>query len=202
MNSILRRFWPPALAGLLIGATGLAGCGKQEALDAPKLESGHADYSVYVAMGTSISAGWQSGGLVDRHQLHSFPALFAQQVGAAKFDMPLVNADGIPALSRLIQVGPPLLISNSGRVQGVPTNLALPTAYHDLGVPGAILPDAADTSLYAATPARALMFGLIQRHRGALLLQLFGQFDPPPTFISFEYGGNELLGPASNGSGT
>jgi hypothetical protein len=79
MNSTLRKFGP-SLAGFLLGAAALAGCGKQEALDAPKLESGGADYRVYVAMGTSISAGWQSGGLVDRHQIHSFPALFAEQV--------------------------------------------------------------------------------------------------------------------------
>ena len=202
MNTTLRKLAPAVAAGLTLGALALTGCETIKPQVTPKHTSGAADYSVYVAMGTSVTAGTESGGLVDRHQRQSYPALFAKAAGSLAFDMPFVDQDGLPPLSRLVQVGPPLIITNAGRTPGNPTNFALPTAYHDLGVPGSILPDVADTSLYASTPGRAAAFALIQRHRGPLLLQLFGQFNPPPTFVSFEYGANELLGPASNGSGT
>jgi len=203
MHTTLRKLAPAVSLALLGGALALAGCETMKPQVLPQHTTGSADLSVYVAMGTSISAGFESGGLVDRHQTKSFPALFAKQVGAAHFDMPLVDQDGIPALSRLVQIGPPLIISNAGRTQGNPTNYALPTAYHNLGIPGALLSDAADTTLYYTSgPSRAAMFNLIQRHRGPLLLQVFGQLNPPVTFISVEYGSNELLGPASQGSGT
>lgn len=189
----------PLLAALLL----LAGCSRTRPTAVPSTARGAADYSVYVALGTSISAGWQSGGVVDRHQTRAFPALFARLARSSRFDQPLVNGDGLPPLSRIVQFGPPLLISNQGRAPGSPTNAALPTAYHHLAVPFAVLPDVTDTTAYyTTTQGRALMFDLVQRHRGSLLAQVAGQIGPPPTFITFEFGSNELLGPASRGLGT
>jgi hypothetical protein len=146
--------------------------------------------------------GWQSGGAVDRHQTRAFPALFARAAGSSRFDQPLVNGDGIPALATIVQFGPPLIISNAGRVNGSPTNSALPTAYHHMGIGYAILPDVVDTTNYNNAPHRAEMFALVQRGRGSLLAQVAGQINPRPTFISFEYGANEILGAATQGSGT
>jgi hypothetical protein len=139
---------------------------------------------------------------VDRHQTHSYPALFARQIGYAPFEQPLVNGDGIAPLSRIVQFGPPLIISNAGRVPGAPTNAALGTAYNNMGIAGAVLPDVVDTTNYNNTPGRQVMFGLVQRGRGSVLAQVSQQIYPRPTFVSFEYGSNELLGPVSNGSGT
>ena len=195
-----RRFGFLPLAAALLS---LAGCSKiQPANVAGVVEPGKADYSVYAALGTSITMGWQSGGAVDRHQTRAFPALFARQIGAAKFDQPLVNGDGIPPLSRIVQFGPPLIISNAGRVAGSPTNSALPTAYHHMGIGFAVLPDVVDTTAYNSTAGRQAMFTLVQRGHGSLLAQVSQQIYPKPTFISFEYGSNELLGAVSNGSGT
>src|SRR5438132_10425154 len=72
-NSIL---WISAFAAALI-----AGCGEIAPLAAPAAHSGDANFSVYAAMGTSITAGWQSGGLVDYHQRHSYAAVFDQPAG-------------------------------------------------------------------------------------------------------------------------
>ena len=185
-----------ALAMLL-----LAGCSAQEAVNAPAVKAGNADFSVYAALGTSISAGTQSSGLVDRHQIHAYTYLFAKQVGVAKFDQPTVNNDGIPALLTIKSFGPPLIINNTGRTTGTPTNATLPTAYHDMGIPFAVLPDVIDTTNYASSPGRALFFPLIQRGRGTPLAQIATQLNPKPTFVTFEYGSNEVLGPTTNGSG-
>lgn len=190
---------PLALAAALIAPSG---CSPAKPTAVPAARSGAADYGVVASLGTSISAGWQSGGLVDRHQTRAFPALFARMAGASRFDQPLVDGDGLPPLARIVSFGPPLIISNAGRTNGTPTNAALPTAYHHLAMPFGILPDVADTAAYYTTTAgRALMFGLIQRHRGSLLAQVATQISPPPTFLTFEFGSNELLGPASRGIG-
>lgn len=188
----------------------VAGCSRTKPTAVPAGGWGRADFSVVAALGTNVSAGWQSGGLVDRHQRRAFPVLFAAAARAAgggaapaRFDQPLVGGDGLPPLLRLVSFGPPLVISNQGRAAGAPLNAALPTAYHHLAVPYAILPDVADTSGYfTTTPQRAEMFDLIQRHRGSLLAQVATQIVPPPTFLTFEFGSNELLGPARRGSGT
>jgi len=186
--------WISALAAALI-----AGCGEIAPLAAPAARSGDANFSVYAAMGTSITAGWQSGGLVDYHQRHSYAAVFARQAGSATFTEPTVSPDGLPPLLRILSLSP-LIISNIGRTNGTPTNALQPTPYHDMGVPGALLVDAADsTYYYGGLPRSSLMFDLIVRHRGTILGQVASL---APTFVSLEYGSNEVLGAAANGSGT
>ena len=184
---------------MVLGAASLAlaGCSKIGAINAPVVTSGTANFSSYVAMGTSVSAGFESAGLVDRHQTHGFSYLFAQQVGT-KFTIPSVNGDGIPPLLRVVSISP-LVISNAGRVLGSPTNIAQTSAYNDMGVPGALLIDATDSTYYDAPSAYhpdVTMFNIIQRNRGNIIDQVASL---NPTFVSFEYGGNDALGPASLG---
>lgn len=184
---------------LALGAASLAlaGCSKIGALTAPPVKSGTANFSTFAAMGTSLSAGQESAGLVVTHQTHGFTYLFAQQVGAT-YTIPSMSADGIPPLLQLVSLNP-LIISNQGRTLGAPTNIAQPSAYNDMGVPGALLADATDSTLYDSPSAEhpdVTMFNLIQRNRGNLDDQVASL---NPTFISFEYGANEVLGPATLG---
>jgi len=189
--------WTGAPAAAL--ALALASCSAIEPINAPAPGSGNANFSTYAAMGTSITAGTESGGLVVHHQIHSYAALFARQAGASAFTEPTVSADGLPPLLRIVSLSP-LIISNSGRTPGTPTNFAQPTTYHNMGVPGALLIDAADsTYYYGGLPGRnSAAFDLIVRHRLGTILTQVAQLNP--TFVSLEYGGNEVLGPATNGS--
>src|SRR4051812_30964392 len=93
------------LAALLLLAALLAGCegpcSKIAPLSGPAVTRG-IDFTTYVAAGTSISSGFQSGGLVNRHQVRSFPADFAQQIGKTvaldghgSFTLPAVDGDGL-----------------------------------------------------------------------------------------------------------
>ena len=191
---------PGVLMALGAVSLALAGCSKIGSLTAPAVKGGTANFSTYAAMGTSVSAGFESGGLVDRHQTHGFSYLFAKQVGSP-FTIPSVNGDGIPPLLRVVSLSP-LVISNVGRVLGSPTNIAQLSAYNDMGIPGAFLIDATDSSSYD-TPGGGLgihpditMFNIIQRNRGNIIDQVASL---NPTFVSFEYGGNDALGPASLG---
>jgi hypothetical protein len=172
-------------------------CAPVKPITAPAATGGNASFTTYVALGTSISAGGQSGGLVETHQACAFPALFAHQAGASPFTYDRVSPDGIPPLLRLVSLTP-LVISNSGRSMGAPRDLAQTTPYHNLGVYGSMLYDCDSTTYYAISPYHDF-FGMVARGQGSLLRQAAAL---NPTFLSLEYGANEVLGAALAGSGT
>lgn len=192
-----------AVAMVIAGCEGP--CSKISSLNGPALDANGVDLSSYVAVGTSLSSGYESGGLVDRHQVHSFPSLFATQIGKTvqidgkgSFTEPTVNFDGIPALLE-IKSYDPLLISRAGRTTGAPTNLSQNFAYHNLGIPGSLLLDLVDTTHYHQTQppvnrTNFTYFNLIQRTRGRLLEQALSL---SPSLLSLEFGANEVLGPSA-----
>lgn len=91
MNRIINRATPAlALLGL-----GLAGC--QPDIEAPDASVGSANFSSYVAVGNSLTAGYSDGGLYNEVQAASYPALLAQQFaktgkGPAAFVQPSFSA--------------------------------------------------------------------------------------------------------------
>jgi lysophospholipase L1-like esterase len=193
-----------ALLAVLGGCSGP--CDKLDSINGPTLSTNGVDLSTYVAVGTSLSSGYESGGLVDRHQVHSFPSLFARQIGktvdivggSGTFTQPTIDHDGIPALLEIKSYSP-LIISNSGRTTGAPTNLDQPTAFHNMGIPGAILLDLVDTTHYHNTVppvnrTNFTYFNIVQRTRGTVLAQALSL---APTIMSLEYGANEVLGPTA-----
>jgi len=191
---------------LIAALAGCSGpCDKLDSINGPALNANGVDLTTYVAVGTSLSSGYESMGLVDRHQVHSFPSIFARQIGktvdviggAGTFTQPTINFDGIPALVEIKSYSP-LIINRVGRTTGAPTNLPQPFAYHNMGIPGAILVDLVDTSFYhpPANPVRSnfTYFNIIQRTRGTVLAQALSL---APTIMSIEYGANEVLGPSA-----
>jgi hypothetical protein len=77
-------------AGLLL----LASC--KPSVDIPKPTSGTADFSRYISVGNSLTAGYADGGLYLEGQLNSYPSIIAKQMaqaGGGTFTQPLFNAD-------------------------------------------------------------------------------------------------------------
>lgn len=193
MNRKTRLYAAVSLVALFVaGCNGP--CSTIKPITAPEATGGSADFSSYVAMGTSIGAGYQSGGLVYRHQLQSYPALFAAQVGA-EFTYPAISDSGIPPLMQLVSLVPsPVIIQ--GTDQGEPTNLALPAAYTNLSIPFAVLADVTSSARYGAPES---FYPIILRGQGTILAQAASL---SPTLVSFEYGTTEVLASARSGSGT
>ena len=55
------------------------------------------DFSRYVALGDSLTAGFASGGLAEVNQAVSYPALIFQQTdGSRVFEQPIVSDPGLP----------------------------------------------------------------------------------------------------------
>ena len=196
MNRKIRLYAAVTLVALFVA--GCSGpCDTLKPINRPAVRGGGADFSTYVALGTSISAGGQSGGIVETHQTLAFPALFARQAGVTTFTCDRISPDGIPPLLRLVSLSP-LVISNAGRTLGSARDLLQATPYNNLGVYGASIYDCDSTTFYTTSPY-ATFFGLVARGQGSLLQQAVAL---NPTFVSFEYGSNEVLGAALAGSGT
>src|SRR5258706_7685487 len=78
------------IAGLLL----LSAC-KPE-INTPKPSKGSADFSRYISIGNSLTAGYADGGLYRAGQLVSYPSIIGKQmqsVGGGTFTQPLFSAD-------------------------------------------------------------------------------------------------------------
>ncbi|WP_274474243.1 SGNH/GDSL hydrolase family protein [Mangrovimonas aestuarii] len=118
----------------------------------PELTAGEADFSNYVSLGNSLTAGFTDGGLFIASQQNSLPNILSQQfalAGGGNFVQPLMNDNygGLAVAGTRIQdprlvfdgSGPTSLESVIGPVT-VSTDIALnnPSGpFNNLGVPGA-----------------------------------------------------------------
>lgn len=100
----------------------------------------------YVALGDSITAGFQAGCLVERHQRHDYAQILATQIGIADFEQPLF-AEGPLSANPAINKCLGFVFENGSITVGPvsdmlgPENLALPRPYDNLGLPGATAED-------------------------------------------------------------
>ena len=193
MNRIIR------ILGIGLAALALAGCSKNKAINAPPVSGGSADFSRVASIGTSVSAGYESGGLVVHHQRKAFPYAFAKQVGAA-YAIPSVTAEGFPPLLQIANWTPPPnpkpVINNTGRTLGSFDNQAWPAPYNNMAVPGAVLFDVTSPARYGLQP---FPFIAGRASQPGTILDQVARLNP--TFVTFEMGANEVLGPGSQGSG-
>jgi hypothetical protein len=113
------------------------------------------DFSRYVAVGDSLTAGVEGNCLVERNQVASFPAVLAGQlsISMANFQQPLVQElaltsplVGDPCLGAVF-VPPSTVTVASVSQMGAPLNLTLPQPYNNLGIPGATTADLIDLTM-------------------------------------------------------
>jgi hypothetical protein len=100
-------------------------------------------FDQYVALGDSLTAGWQSGCLVERNQVNSFPAVLARTTDVPDFQMPLVQELAIPPVVNTYCLGliAPSLTPTAVSQMGGPLNSQLPRPYNDLAIPGLAVQD-------------------------------------------------------------
>jgi len=168
--------------------------------------TGSADFTRYVAIGNSITAGYQSSALSQRDQPQSFSNLLAKQVQTS-FEVPWIKDPGIGGRLRLVSLSPLTLVQE----QSVPPvgssnlNIALARPYNNLGITGAILYDIMDTTDASAnfvnkSAARGNPFFALILRNSALGRSAFQQArNLTPTFITCWIGSNDVLGYATSG---
>ncbi len=188
-----------AMASLLF----FVACEDRSDLTAPSApNTGSADFTRFVSIGNSLTAGTQSGSLFESSQVYSYGKIIADQVGTS-YEQPIISEPGIPGKLELHDMTPTIL-PNPG--MGAPTNLNYAAPYNNLGVPGAILWDLTDeTDFTAKSIARENPFFEIVLRNQALGKSIVEQaLNLQPTFINLWIGNNDVLGYATSGgsSGT
>ncbi|BDQ01866.1 SGNH/GDSL hydrolase family protein [Ignavibacterium sp.] len=166
-------------------------------------KSGSADLTKYVAIGNSLTAGYQSGTLFYSAQIYAFPYLIAQQAGVEITGLK-VSDPGLGGRLEIKSLSPFTLYTNPNA--GSPMNLTLPAPYQNLGIPGALTYDVlfatnkdnCASAVFAGTPNP--YFDLVLRNSALNLgTQLEQALAQNPTLITLWIGNNDVLGYATSG---
>ena len=162
---------------------------------------GTADFSTYVALGNSLTAGYADNALYRESQVNSYPAILARQfehVGGGEFVQPLVpagNGSNVGGQGKLVlqlvegELAPVATQAGSG----VFTNIN--GAFNNFGVPGAkaghlVAPGYGSNegnpffARFASSPGTTVVEDAIARN---------------PTFFTLWIGNNDVLGYATSG---
>ncbi len=84
------------------------------------------NYSNYVALGDSLTAGYSAGALTKYYQDYSFPEILAKQFGITSFQQPTISDPGIGSYGTVLRLtaltlGPtgvvPVIVPDAGRVR-------------------------------------------------------------------------------------
>ncbi len=179
----------------LIVALALWSCEDRTDLTGPAAPSlGNADFSTFVTLGNSLTAGYQSGALYESSQEYSIGNMIAKQVGAT-FEQPLISDPGVPGRIEVKSIAPFETVTNT--TLGQPVNTNYPKPYNNLGVPGAWLADVLQaTDAASSIPGDNIFFDIILRGQGTQLQQALSL---KPTLMTLWIGNNDILGYATRG---
>jgi lysophospholipase L1-like esterase len=186
---------------LLVAALGLslAGCSSGSSNPLAPIQAAQAknvgNFSNTVFLGDSLTAGYQSGSLLDTQQVHGWAPVLAKQAGF-NIVQPLIAYPGAPNVLQLVSVGPPPVITTAPGTTTGRDNFA--TQVTDLAVPGALLNDVMNT-VPLVNPAAGqqqlnqLVLGFPGLGYGQALSQLGFAINAQPTTIFLWIGNNDAL---------
>ena len=177
-------------------------------IEAFKPDAGEADFSVYVALGNSLTAGYANGELYKSGQMISFVNIMAKQMihaGAGEFRQPLMK-DELGFGNKIILgidtdcLGNDILTPVSAGGSPDPANFtnifSEEGPFHNLGVPGAQVSQLLLPGYGLANP----YFGRFASSSAARVIDDALVLDP--TFFSLWIGSNDFLGYAVTGGET
>jgi len=177
-------------------------CEDYSELDPPSLDPGQIDPSRYAAVGNSLTSGMQNNSLYQSGQQYSFPSLLAQQIGSEEFEQPLIEDPGIPSRMRVKSIEPFAIHNDPPN----PTllNAQLPRPYNNLGIPGSLILDAADTSDFAqkSNQRNNPFFQIVLRNKQFGNSIIEQALNLQPTLITFWLGSFDILGYVVSGGET
>ena len=196
--------------GLLLLSIGVASCDVNNELDSIEAEvipevalnANGLDFSTYISVGASFTAGYTDGAMFIAAQENSFPNILAGKFGT-EFNQPLMNDNIGGLVYGGTAVQPPRFYFNGAgpaRLPALPTTeltTVLNGPFHNFGAPGA-------KSFHLGVPGYGQLnpyFGRMASSPGASVMG--DALATSPTFFTLsEIGGNDVLGYAlSGGSG-
>lgn len=190
----------------------ISSCDFSESVEDARTHSGSADFSTYIALGNSLTAGYQDGALYKEGQEHSYPAMIAKGMNLSyDFAQPLMadNLGGIPSVNIsnkriLAKTSKGLLpIIAEGEAKTTLASFYKGKQFYNLGVPGAklshllaagygnpagLLNKPATANPYYVRFASSSSSSIIEDALAA-----------KPSFFSLWIGNNDVLGYATSG---
>ncbi len=172
----------------------LASCDMPHSTVGPSYAGGSI-FKSYVALGNSLTAGYQSGGINDSTQSHAYPVLLAQQFGT-RFAYPALQNPGCPPPINNFQtqtrVTPPGYPASTGTSCYLRTQTSITDVLNNVAVPGANVADLTSPSgASGPNPLTTFVLGGLTQAQRALVAK--------PTFATIWIGNNDVLGPALTG---
>lgn len=173
------------------------------------LSAGTADFSKFVALGNSLTAGFADGALFKAGQMNAYPNLMSQkfaEVGGGSFTYPEMNDNigGLLLAGNQIQ-GPRLFFNGTAPVPvpGTPTtDITSPVSgpFNNLGIPGA-------KSFHLLSPTYGNLAGVLSgtanpyyvRMNSANVSLVANAVAQSPSFFSLWIGNNDVLSFATSG---
>mgnify|MGYP000008369668 CR=1 FL=1 len=185
----------------------------EEVIDLPELTPGSLDFSNYVALGASFTAGFTDGALFEAAQENSFPNILSQQfanIGGGTFTQPFMSDNTGGLLVGTTPVGAYRLVFNGSGPErlnnflsglGVPVppigtdaTVSLESNFNNVGVPGA-------KSFHLTFPGYGALNPYFGRFATSATATMLGEVvvQNPTFFTLSEIGGNDVLSYATSG---
>lgn len=178
--------------GALSAVTVLAACGDSPSALPPTPTPVNPLFERYVALGNSITAGFQSSGINDSTQRRAYPALLARQMNTA-YVYPSLAGRGCPPpvadFTTQARVGATLGATASTCDLRDPASTRAPL--NNVAVPGATSADPNSANGPASNPLTFLILGGKSQVDRAL--------EARPTFVTVGIVGNDILSAAGSG---
>ena len=175
-----------AVLGALVA---LAACSDNQKLLGPTTPVGGDIFKSYVAIGNSITAGWQSDGINDSTQRQSFAFLLAGQMGT-QYHYAALAKPGCRAPIANTQTGARVGGAASGAC-ALRIGSSVTDILNNVAVPGARVLDPISGSSVASNPLTTFVLGGKSQVQRAL--------DAQPTFVSIWIGNNDVLEAGASG---
>lgn len=187
----------------------VAGCSvNYPGKDSGNFSNGTATFTKYVAIGNSLTAGYQSGGLKEENQDVAYPRLIAGQLGIPDAEFTYNNFPDSGTVGTLVLLGfstttgSPIFRTTTAST--TPGNSLQATPYENLAVPGEFLYDFLNATGTASNSWQQTRLGSTNGLFQAILrgtTQYHSLQALSPTFVTFHLGNNDILGYATGGAG-
>jgi lysophospholipase L1-like esterase len=168
-----------------------AACESKTDILEPSLSGGNEMFQSYVAIGNSITAGYQSGGINDSTQRQSFARLLATQMGT-QYHYASLAMPGCPAP---VAAFPATRVGTVGTTPPPACALRVPASVTDIlnnvAVPGAFSADPTSATTSESNALTTFILGGKTQVSRALMAQ--------PTFATVWIGNNDVLGAGASG---
>jgi lysophospholipase L1-like esterase len=177
-------------AAVIGGAVALAACSDNPKLLGPATPAGGDIFKSYVAIGNSITAGYQSSGINDSTQRQSYARLLAGQMGT-RYRYAALAMPGCPPPLANTQTGARVGTGSTSTTCLLRVGSSVTDILNNVAVPGARVLDPTSATTVASNALTTFILGGKTQVQRAL--------DADPTFATIWIGNNDVLEAAASG---